>query len=178
VFGATDFSLATVRMAKLLGYRVTVCDARAAFVTRARFPEADELVGRWPHQFLAEATVDESTVLCLLTHDPKFDIPLLQAALATKAGYIGAMGSLRTQAARMRELEAAGVSPDQLARIRGPVGLDIGARSPEEVAVAIAAEIIAVRHQRPALSLSGREGPIHPESGRVSASTEDATGQS
>jgi xanthine dehydrogenase accessory factor len=116
--------------------------------------------------------VEESTALCILTHDPKFDVPLLQVALGTKAGYIGAMGSLRTQAARMRELAAAGVSPDQLARIKGPIGLDIGARSPEEVAVAIAAEIIAVRHQRPALSLSGREGPIHPESGRVQAATE------
>lgn len=178
VFGATDFSRATVRMGKLLGYRVTVCDARAAFVTRARFPEADELVVRWPHQFLAEALVDESTALCILTHDPKFDVPLLQAALATNAGYIGAMGSLRTQTARMRELEAAGVSPDQLARVRGPIGLDIGARTPEEVAVAIASEITAVRHQRPALSLSGREGPIHPDPGRPQASTEGATGQS
>lgn len=178
LFGATDFSRATVRIGKLLGYRVTVCDARAAFVTRARFPEADELVVRWPHQFLAEAPVDESTVVCILTHDPKFDVPLLRVALGTRAGYIGAMGSLRTQAARVRGLEAAGVSPDQLLRVRGPIGLDIGGRTPEEVAVAIAAEIIAVRHQRPAISLAGREGPIHPDAGRPQASTGGATGHS
>lgn len=161
VFGAIDFSRATVRMGKLLGYQVTVCDARQAFATRSRFPEADELVIAWPHQFLASAPVDERTALCVLTHEPKFDVPLLQVAVGTPAGYIGAMGSRRTHAGRMRRLAAAGVAPHQLARIRGPIGLDIGARTPEEVAVAIAAEIIALRYHRPAASLSELSGPVH-----------------
>jgi xanthine dehydrogenase accessory factor len=161
VFGAIDFSRATVRMGKLLGYKVTVCDARSAFATRARFPEADELVVMWPHEFLATAAVDERTVLCVLTHDPKFDVPLLKAAVKTPAAYIGAMGSRQTHRDRIQRLQAAGATTSELARISGPIGLDIGARTPEEVAVAIGAEIVALRYGRPAPSLSRRSGPIH-----------------
>ena len=161
VFGATDFSRATVRIGKFLGYHVTVCDARATFATRKRFPEADEVIVRWPHEFLAEARVDERTAVCVLTHDPKFDVPLLAAAVKTPAGYIGAMGSRRTHGDRIRRMQAEGVGEDDLRRIRGPIGLDIGARTPEEVAVAIAAEIIALRYGKGAVSLSERCGPIH-----------------
>jgi xanthine dehydrogenase accessory factor len=163
VFGAIDFSRATVRVGKLLGYHVTVCDARATFATRKRFPEADEVVVRWPHEFLVDAPVDERTALCVLTHDPKFDVPLLIAALKTPAGYVGAMGSRHTHRDRMRRLRAEGVGANELRRIRGPIGLDIGARTPEEVAVAIAAEIIALRYGRRALALSDRSGPVHRE---------------
>jgi xanthine dehydrogenase accessory factor len=163
VFGAIDFSRATVRIGKLLGYHVTVCDARATFATRKRFPEADEVVVRWPHEFLVDAPVDERTALCVLTHDPKFDVPLLIAAVNTPAAYVGAMGSRRTHRDRMRRLKAEGVGADELRRIRGPIGLDIGARTPEEVAVAIAAEIIALRYGRRALALSDRSGPVHRE---------------
>ena len=163
VFGAIDFSRATVQIGKLLGYHVTVCDARATFATRKRFPEADEIVVRWPHEFLAEAPVDERTALCVLTHDPKFDVPLLMAAVRTPAAYVGAMGSRRTHRNRMRRLREEGVGADELQRIRGPIGLDIGARTPEEVAVAIAAEIIALRYGKRALALSNRSGPVHGE---------------
>jgi xanthine dehydrogenase accessory factor len=161
VFGAIDFSRATVRMGKLLGYQVTVCDARASFATRKRFPEADEVVVRWPHEFLAEAPVDERTVLCVLTHDPKFDVPLLVEAVKTPAAYVGAMGSRRTHTERVRRLRAEGVGEDDVRRIKGPIGLDIGARTPEEVAVAIAAEIIALRYGKRASALSDRSGPVH-----------------
>jgi xanthine dehydrogenase accessory factor len=163
VFGAIDFSRATVRMGKLLGYHVTVCDARATFATPRRFPEADEVVVRWPHEFLADAPVDERTALCVLTHDPKFDVPLLMAAVRTRAGYVGAMGSRRTHRDRMRLLRAQGLSSADLQRIRGPIGLDIGARTPEEVAVSIAGEIIALRYGKRVLALSGRSGPVHGE---------------
>jgi xanthine dehydrogenase accessory factor len=161
VFGAIDFSRATVRMGKLLGYHVTVCDARATFATRKRFPEADEVVVQWPHEFLAEAAVDERTVLCVLTHDPKFDVPLLVEAVKTRAAYVGAMGSRRTHTDRVRLLRAEGVSEDDVRRIRGPIGLDIGARTPEEVAVAIAAEIIALRYGKRVPALADRSGPVH-----------------
>jgi xanthine dehydrogenase accessory factor len=161
VFGAIDFAAAVARIGKLLGYRVTVCDPREKFATKTRFPEADEVVVRWPHEFLAEAEVDRRTVICALTHDPKFDVPLLKAALATSAGYIGAMGSRRTHAKRSQQLVEEGVPEDQLARISGPIGLDIGARTPEEVAVAIAAEIIALRTGGSAERLVEADGPIH-----------------
>lgn len=142
VFGAIDHAAALVRVGKLLGYRVTVCDARAAFVTPERFPEADELVVDWPDRFLRQAPVDETTVICVLTHDPKFDVPALVAALETPAVYIGAMGSRVTTADREERLRAEGVGDAGIARIHAPIGLAIGARSPEEVAVAIGAQII------------------------------------
>ena len=142
VFGAIDHAAALVRVGKLLGYRVTVCDARAAFVTAARFPEADELVVEWPDRFLRRAPVDERTAICVLTHDEKFDVPALIAALETPAVYIGAMGSKVTTADREARLRAEGVDDAALGRIHAPIGLAIGARSPEEVAVAIGAEIV------------------------------------
>jgi xanthine dehydrogenase accessory factor len=142
VFGAIDHAAALARVGKVLGYRVTVCDARAAFVTAERFPEADELVVEWPDRFLATAPVSASSVICVLTHDEKFDVPALIAALDTPAVYIGAMGSKVTTAAREERLRAEGVDDAGIGRIHAPIGLAIGARSPEEVAVAIAAEIV------------------------------------
>jgi xanthine dehydrogenase accessory factor len=145
VFGAVDHAAAVAHVGSFLGYRVTVCDARARFATRARFPDVDELVVDWPDRFLAAAPVDERTAICVLTHDHKFDIPLLEVALATPAGYVGAMGSRRTNAERRERLLAAGVSAEALERIHAPIGLDIGSRTPQEVAVAVAAEIVATR---------------------------------
>ncbi len=142
VFGAIDHAAALARVGKLLGYRVTVCDARAAFVTPERFPEADELVVEWPDSFLRRARVESTTAICVLTHDDKFDVPLLLAALETPAGYIGAMGSKVTTADREERLRAEGAGDAGIARIHAPIGLAIGARSPEEVAVAIGAQIV------------------------------------
>lgn len=142
VFGAIDHAAALARVGKLLGYRVTVCDARAAFVTPERFPEADELVVDWPDRFLRRAPVDRRTAICVLTHDEKFDVPVLLAALETPAAYIGAMGSKVTTADREVRLRAEGVDDPGIARIHAPIGLAIGARSPEEVAVAIGAELV------------------------------------
>ncbi len=142
VFGAIDHAAALTRVGKLLGYRVTVCDARAAFVTPERFPEADELVVDWPDKFLRSIAVDSRSAICVLTHDEKFDVPALVAALETPAAYIGAMGSKVTTADREERLRAEGVRDPELARIHAPIGLAIGARSPEEVAVAIGAQIV------------------------------------
>ncbi|MGH3037628.1 MAG: XdhC family protein [Gaiellaceae bacterium] len=144
VFGAVDHAAALAEIGRFLGYRVTVCDARARFVTRERFPDVDELVVEWPDRFLAEAPVDERTAICILTHDHKFDVPALKVALETPAGYIGAMGSRRTNADRAERLRAEGVTDEEMARIHAPIGLRIGSRSPQEVAVAIAAEIVQV----------------------------------
>lgn len=161
VFGAIDFASAVCRVGSFLGYRVTVCDARAAFATRARFPDADEIVVHWPHEFLAEARVNKRTVMCVLTHDPKFDVPVIKEALATDAAYIGAMGSRRTRDDRRRRLIEAGVEEKLLSRISSPIGLDIGASTPEEVAVAIAGEIIALRHGADGGRLRDQEVTIH-----------------
>ena len=162
VFGAIDFASAVARIGKFMGYRVTVCDARPIFATRERFPSADEIVVAWPDEFLRTAAeVDTRTVICVLTHDPKFDVPVLKAALETPAGYIGAMGSRRTHNNRTARLKEEGVSEKELARISSPIGLDIGARTPEETAVAIAGEIIALRTGHSGGRLSKRSGPIH-----------------
>jgi xanthine dehydrogenase accessory factor len=161
VFGAIDFAAAVARVGKFLGYRVTVCDARAVFATRKRFPEADKVVVEWPHRFLEKAEVDARTVICVLTHDPKFDVPLLEAALKTNAAYIGAMGSRRTHDDRLARLRDEGVSEESLARIASPIGLDIGARTPEETAVSIAAEIVALRWGGSGQRLASTEGAIH-----------------
>jgi xanthine dehydrogenase accessory factor len=147
VFGAVDHAAAVARIGKFLGYRVTVCDARARFATHERFPEVDEIVVEWPDEFLRRAPVDERTAICVLTHDHKFDVPLLKVALETPAGYIGAMGARRTTESRNERLLAEGVTKEQLARIHAPIGLRIGSRTPEEVAVAVAAEIVATRRQ-------------------------------
>ena len=163
IFGAVDFTAALARAAGLLGYRVTVCDAREVFATRARFPMADEVVCDWPDRHLASvgAELGPRDAICVLTHDAKFDVPAIVAALDTKVGYLGAMGSRRTHAERVERLRAAGVDDDGLARVMAPIGLDIGARTPEETAVAICAEIIALRTGRIAPSLRDGSGPIH-----------------
>ncbi|WP_229071159.1 XdhC family protein [Actinoplanes sp. DH11] len=161
VFGAIDFAAAVARIGKFLGYRVTVCDARGVFATPARFPDADEVVVEWPHRYLEATEVDERTVLCVLTHDPKFDIPLLQVALHTPARYIGAMGSRRTCEDRLTRLREAGVSEAALSRLRAPIGLDLGARTPEETAVAVAAEIVALTWGGSGAPLTDLTAPIH-----------------
>ena len=161
VFGAIDFAAAVARAGKFLGYRVTVCDARPVFATRRRFPDADEVVTDWPHRYLAGQSVDERTVICVLTHDPKFDVPLLEVALRTQAGYIGAMGSRRTHDDRLARLREAGLTDDELARLRSPIGLDLGARTPEETAVAIAAELIQLRWGGSGQPLTATSGRIH-----------------
>jgi len=163
VFGAIDFSRAMARIGKYLGYRVTVVDARPVFATRVRLPDADEVVVAWPDEFLQRARVEERTALIVLTHDVKFDIPLLQVALRTPAGYIGAMGSRRTHANRIALLREAGVSESDLARVSAPVGLDIGARTPEETAISIAAEIVALRSGRSGGRLRDGSRPVHAE---------------
>jgi xanthine dehydrogenase accessory factor len=163
VFGAIDFAAAMSRTGKFLGYQVTVCDARPVFATTKRFPEADEVVVKWPHRFLDEisAQIDERTVICVLTHDPKFDVPLLEAALRTPAGYIGAMGSRRTHSDRLSRLREAGLTAEELARLRSPIGLDLGARTPEETAVSIAAELIQLRWGGSGRPLTETDGRIH-----------------
>ena len=164
IFGAVDFTGALVRVAKVLGYRVTVCDAREVFATHRRFPLADEVEVDWPHRLLERMgeRLGQRDVICVLTHDHKFDIPAIIAALGTDVGYLGAMGSRRTNAERLERLAAAGADMAAVAsRLHAPIGLDLGGRTPEETAIAICAEIIAARTGRAAASLSGTEGPIH-----------------
>ncbi|MFI1962858.1 XdhC family protein [Streptomyces pathocidini] len=176
VFGAIDFAAALVRAGKFLGHRVTVCDARPVFATAARFPEADEIVVDWPHRYLdaqqAEGLLDTRTVLCVLTHDAKFDVPLLVRALKLPVAYVGAMGSRRTHLDRLDRLRAAGTTELELARLHSPIGLDLGARTPEETALSIAAEIIASRRGGTGAPLTGAHTPIHhdgagPMAGRI-----------
>jgi xanthine dehydrogenase accessory factor len=164
IFGAVDFTAALVGVAKVLGYRVTVCDARPVFATRERFPLADEVVVDWPARLLARigATLTRRDAICVLTHDVKFDVPAIVAGLGTDVGYLGAMGSRRTDSVRRAQLLDAGLDDAALARLHSPVGLDLGARTPEETAVAVCAEIIAVRYGRAeARPLSTTDGPIH-----------------
>jgi xanthine dehydrogenase accessory factor len=163
ILGAMDFSAALVRQARLIGFHVSLCDARATFATRARFPEADEVVVDWPHRYLASVGdhLGPSDAVCVLTHDNRFDVPAIVAALATKVGYIGALGSRTTHAQRVERLREAGVGDVDQERIMAPIGIDIGARAPEETAVSICAEIIALRAGVPVLSLRSGSGPIH-----------------
>ncbi|WP_225637321.1 XdhC family protein [Streptomyces solaniscabiei] len=163
VFGAIDFASALARVGKFLGYHVTVCDARPVFATRARFPAADEVVVEWPHAYLERTDVDARTVLCVLTHETKFDVPLLELALRLPVAYVGAMGSRRTHLDRNERLREAGVTDRELARLRSPIGLDLGARTPEETALSIAAEIVAARRGGSGVSLTGAHTPIHHE---------------
>ncbi|MFJ4777235.1 XdhC family protein [Streptomyces sp. NPDC088762] len=167
VFGAIDFASALVRIGKFLGYRVTLCDARTVFATKTRFPEADEIVVDWPHRYLESTEVDGRTVLCVLTHDAKFDVPLLRLALRLPVAYIGAMGSRRTHEDRNERLREVGVTELELARLRSPIGLDLGARSPEETALSIAAEIVASRRGGSGVSLTGAHIPIHPDTSKT-----------
>ncbi|MFE2013553.1 XdhC family protein [Streptomyces sp. NPDC059491] len=169
VFGAIDFAAALVRVGKFLGYHVTVCDARPVFATPARFPEADEIVVEWPHRYLESTQVDGRTVLCVLTHDAKFDVPLLHTALRMPVAYIGAMGSRRTHEDRNKRLREVGVTELELARLRSPIGLDLGARTPEETALSIGAEIVANRRGGSGVSLTGAHTPIHHDGPREPA---------
>ncbi|MBZ9644819.1 XdhC family protein [Streptomyces sp. PSKA30] len=162
VFGAIDYAAAVARIGDFLGYRVTVCDARPVFATAKRFPPGVEVVVDWPHRYLRGTETDERTVICVLTHDPKFDVPLLEEALRRPAEYIGAMGSRRTHGEREKRLTEAGLTPRELSRLRSPVGLDLGARTPEEVAVSVAAEIVALRWGGSGAPLTATEGAIHP----------------
>jgi xanthine dehydrogenase accessory factor len=163
IFGAVDFTAALVRVAKVLGYRVTVCDAREVFATTQRFPFADEVLVDWPHRLVEQLgpSLGPLDAICVLTHDHKFDVPAIVAALRTEVGYLGAMGSRRTKAERERLLRDAGVDDAGLARVMAPIGLDIGSRTPEETAISICAEIISLRTGRNPASLRDTEGPIH-----------------
>ena len=163
IFGAVDFTAALAKVGKLLGYRVTVCDARAVFATRARFPMADEVVNDWPDRHLAEVAdrLGPRDAVCVLTHDAKFDVPAIVSAAATRVGYIGAMGSRRTHATRLTRLREAGLDDASLARVMAPIGVDIGARTPEETAISIGAEIIAHRAGVTVPHLRDGQGPIH-----------------
>ncbi|MCW8384145.1 XdhC family protein [Streptomyces justiciae] len=175
IFGAVDFSAALSRAGRFLGYHVTVCDARPVFATAERFPDADEVVVDWPHRYLAATEVDARTAVCVLTHDAKFDIPLLRLALGLPVGYVGAMGSRRTHDHRLAALREAGVPEEQLTRLHSPIGLDLRGRTPEETAVSITAEIIARANQGSGLPLSSGTGPIHPPAS-VGSSTAHSAG--
>jgi len=166
VVGAVDHASAVAAIGAFLGFHVTVCDARSPFATRERFPEADEILAEQPHRVIARAPLDERSAVCVLTHDPKFDVPAVVAALATPAGYVGAMGSRRTHEDRLVRLRQAGVSEADLSRLRSPIGLDLGGRSPQETAIAIAAELVALRHGGSGLPLRATDGAIHGASDR------------
>jgi xanthine dehydrogenase accessory factor len=166
VFGAIDFAAAVARMGVFLGYHVTVCDARPVFATNSRFPQAHEVVVSWPHKYLkAErdaGRIDRRTVICVLTHDPKFDVPVLELALRLpEVAYVGAMGSRRTHDDRLARLREAGLTDEELVRLSSPIGLDLGARTPEETAVSIAAEIVAGTWGGTGDRLSATDGRIH-----------------
>jgi len=169
VFGAIDFAAAVARVGSFLGYHVTVCDARPVFATTSRFPEADEVVVDWPHRYLAAEVeagrIDRRTVLAVLTHDPKFDVPLLEVALRLpeeqRPAYVGAMGSRRTHDNRLERLREAGLGEKEIALLSSPIGLDLGARTPEETAISIAAEMIALQWGGTGDRLGARDGRIH-----------------
>ena len=163
IFGAVDFTAALARMAKVLGYRVTVCDPRPVFATSNRFPMADEVIVDWPDRYLEKIgpELGPRDAACVLTHDAKLDVPAIVASLGTAVGYLGVMGNRRTHADRITRLREAGVTDRGLARLMAPIGLDIGSRTPEETAVSICAEIIAQRTGHQAPSLRDGRGPIH-----------------
>lgn len=162
VFGAIDFAASVSTLGAFAGYHVTVVDARAVFATRARFPAAHELVVMWPHTFLQDAAVDARTVIAVLTHDEKFDIPLLEVALRSGAGYVGAMGSRATHDRRVRLLRDRGITDEQLAQLHSPIGLDLGARNPEETAISVMAEVTKTMRAASGRELRELNGPIHP----------------
>ena len=163
IFGAVDFTSALARVAKVLGYRVTVCDARKVFATTRRFPMADEVMVAWPDDVFEKfgSSLGSRDAVCILTHDPKFDVPAIQGALRTSVGYIGVMGSRKTHSKRLERLAEVGLKAEHLTRVMSPIGLDIGARTPEETAISICGEIIARRTGRGASSLSTTSGSIH-----------------
>lgn len=163
IFGAVDFTAALAKVSKFLGYRVTVCDARPMFATKKRFPFADDVVVDWPNRLLDEVgpSLGERDAIAVLTHDAKFDIPAITSALVTNVGYIGVMGSRRTHDDRTKRLIDVGVTDEELARLRSPIGIDLGGRTPEETAISIVAEIIALRTGRIVPALKHTEGAIH-----------------
>lgn len=161
IVGAVEYAVPLSRLGKFLGFAVTVCDARPAFTSSARFPDADEIVIGWPDRHLAGTAIDERTAIIVLTHDEKFDVLAIKAALDSAAGYIGAMGSRRTHELRLERLSAAGVDSDEFGRIHSPIGLALGGRSAEETALAIMAEIVLVRNGGSSDRLSVLSGPIH-----------------
>ncbi len=165
VYGAVDHAGALVRAAVLLGYRVVVCDPRAVFATAERFPEADEVVVAWPHEHLREQTergaVDVRSAVCVLTHDPRSDVPLLEVALRGPAAYVGAMGSRAVHRDRVAQLRERGVDDAALARLSSPIGLDLGGRTPQETAVAVLAEVVATLHGGTGARLRDVDGPLH-----------------
>jgi xanthine dehydrogenase accessory factor len=167
IFGAIDFSAEMAKVAGEIGYRVTICDAREPFVSSPRFSRSAEVVVDWPDRYLESQALGARDVVLVFTHDAKFDEPALIGALATDAGYVGALGSRQTQARRVGRLREAGLHEDAIARIQAPCGLDIGARTPPETVVSILAEVIAVRTGRAGESLARTSGPIHPESATV-----------
>ncbi len=153
IVGAGHIAIPLTVFAKTLNYRVIVIDARAAFATRERFPQADELIVEWPDEVLEKMDLNPSTSVAVLTHDPKFDEPTLKVVLARNVGYVGAIGSRKTKAERDERLKKQGLTGEQLAQIHGPIGLNIGANNPEETALAIMAEIVAKRHGKDAASV-------------------------
>ena len=171
VFGAIDFAAAVAKVGAFLGYRVTVCDARPTFATKKRFPDADEVVVAWPHRYLAQTDTDTRTVVCVLTHDPKFDVPLLEVALRLPLAYLGAMGSRRTNDDRNARLRELGFTDTDLDRLHAPIGLDVGGRTPEETAVSVAAEIVAARWGGTGAQLRTVSGPIHRSFGEAPESS-------
>jgi len=145
IIGAIHIAIPLHRLAKLMGYRVTIVDARAKFASKDRFPEADELIVAWPDEAMARLSIDNSSYVVILTHDPKFDLPALRSVLGKQAGYVGAIGSRKTNQNRFDALRAEGFTEEQLARVHGPIGLDLGGRGAEETALGILAEITATR---------------------------------
>ncbi|HVC77422.1 MAG TPA: XdhC/CoxI family protein [Candidatus Micrarchaeaceae archaeon] len=159
IVGAIHIAIPLHRLAKLMGYRVTVVDARSKFATKERFPEADELIVGWPDEAMGKLTFDNSTFVVILTHDPKFDLPALRSVLGKEVGYIGAIGSRKTNQNRFDALRAEGFTEEQLARVHGPIGLDLGGRGAEETALGILAEITATRFGGSGVSLREAKRP-------------------
>jgi xanthine dehydrogenase accessory factor len=162
IIGAVEFSVALSRLGAASGFEVTVCDPRDAFAAPARFPDAHEVLHEWPHDYLARTPIDARTAICVLTHDPRFDVPALTIALRSPAGYVGAMGSRRTHDDRARRLREAGVTDAEAERLRSPIGLALGGRTPEETALSILAEIVMVRSGGRGEALRDATGPVHP----------------
>jgi xanthine dehydrogenase accessory factor len=160
VVGGVHVAIPLSRFARELGFYVIVIDPRAKFANRERFPDAGEVLLEWPDEAFAHLAVDDATYVVLLTHDPKIDEPTLAAALKTEAAYIGAIGSRGTHAARFERMQKWGVAPETLRRVYAPIGLDLGGRTPEETALSIIAEVVAVKNGRSGASLRGTAGPI------------------
>lgn len=158
IFGGVHTAIPLTQFAQALGFRVTIVDGRARFATRERFPTADAIVVAWPEEALAQLKIDSSTYVAILTHDPKFDIPALEALSKSRPRYIGSMGSRETRRQHFEELRTRGVPDEFLDTVHGPIGLDLGARSPEEMALAVMAEIVAVRYGRTGSFMSDGKG--------------------